>query len=81
MNNGKFVLAMQRQYVQAQKDVHSLINKSRQLLLPIDITFQLFDYIVVPILLYVSQVWGMRIVTKKLHLELCRMVFRSTNYF
>ena len=65
MNNGKFVLAMQRQYVQAQKDVHSFINKSRQLLLPIDITFQLFDYIVVPILLYVSQVWGYENCDKK----------------
>ena len=61
--NGRFVNAKQRQFVQAQKTMHSLIQKSRQLLLPIDIIFQLFDHTVVPMLLYGCEVWGLRIVT------------------
>ena len=71
--NGRFVLAKQRQYVQAQKAMYSLIKKSQQLLLPI---FQLFDHTVVPILLYACEVWGYENgdIIEKLHLELCRMV-------
>ena len=60
--NRRFVLAKQRQYVQVQKAMYSLTKKSRQLLLPIHIIFQLFDHTVVPILLYGCEVWGMRIV-------------------
>ena len=36
----------------------SLITKSRRLALPVDIQCELFDKIVVPILLYGSEVWG-----------------------
>ena len=46
--------------MQAQKTMYSLIKNSRQLLLPIDIIFQLFDHTVVPIFYMV--VW-LRIVT------------------
>ena len=73
--NGRFVLAKQRQYVQAQEAMYSLIKKSRQLLLPIDIIFQLFDHTVEPILLYGCEVWGYENcdIIEKLHLEFCRM--------
>ena len=59
---------------------YSLIKKSRQLLLPIDIIFQLFYHTVVPILLYGCEVWGYENcdIIEKLHLEFCRMVM-STN--
>ena len=74
--NGRLVLAKQRQYVQAQKAMHSLIKLSRQLLLPIDIIFQLFDHIVVPILLYGCEVWVYENcdIIETLHLEFCRMI-------
>ena len=49
---GRFVLAQQRQYVQAQKAMYSLIKKSRQLLLPIDIIFQIFYHTVVQFFLW-----------------------------
>ena len=55
--NGRFVLAKQRQYVQAQKAVYSFINKPQQLFLPIDIIFHIFDHTVVPILLHGCEVW------------------------
>ena len=74
--NGRVVLAKQRRYVQAQKTMYSLIKKSRQLLLPINLIFKLFDHSVVPILLYGCEVWGYENcdIIEKLHLEFCRMV-------
>ena len=36
----------------------SLITKSRRLYVPIDITLDLFDRLVLPILIYGSDVWG-----------------------
>ena len=74
--NGRFVLAKQRQCVQAQKAMYSLIKKSRQSLLSSDVIFQLFDHTVIPILLYGCEVWGYENcdITKKLHLKFCRMV-------
>ena len=54
----------------------SLIKKSRQLLLPIDIIFQLFDHTVVPSLLYGCEVWVYENcdIIEKLHLEFYIMV-------
>ena len=43
---------------QAEKAVNSLIKKSRSLLLPLDMQFELFEKLVKPILLYGSEVWG-----------------------
>ena len=43
---------------QAEKAMYSLIKKSRSLLLPLDIQFELFDKLVKPILLYGSEIWG-----------------------
>ena len=81
--NGRFFLAKQRQCVQAQKAMYSLIKKSPQILLPIDIIFQLFEHTVVPILLYGCEVWGYENcdIVKKLHLEFCRMVTCQQIYF
>ena len=36
----------------------SLITKSRRLDVPIDITLDLFDQLILPILIYGSEVWG-----------------------
>ena len=56
--------------------MYSLIKKSRQLLLPTDIIFQLFDHTVVPILLYGCDVWRYENcdIIEQFHLEFCRMV-------
>ena len=48
--------------MQAQKAIYSLIKKSRQLHLPTDIIFQLFDHTVVPIFYMAVKYGGMRIV-------------------
>ncbi len=43
---------------QAKCAMFSLIAKSRELNLPIDLQSELFDILVLPILLYGSEVWG-----------------------
>ena len=56
--NGKFSKAIKKQINQARKAMFSLLTKSRRLSLPVDIQIELFEKIVLPILLYGSEVWG-----------------------
>ncbi len=56
--NGNFHKAITKQISQAKRALFSLIGKSRQLQLPVDIQSHLFDSCIVPILLYGSEVWG-----------------------
>ena len=56
--NGRFLKNSQRLFDQARKAMFSVLNKSRKLLLPVDIQLQLFDTLVAPILLYGSEVTG-----------------------
>ena len=62
----------------------SLLRKSRQLQLPIDIQLQLFDVLVKPVLLYGCDVWAHEgtDILEKLHLRFCKYalgVNKSTN--
>ena len=56
--NNTFYKSISRQISQAKKAMFSLIIKSRRLDVPIDITLDLFDKLVLPILIYGSEVWG-----------------------
>ena len=56
--NGHFTRNNQRLFDQARKAMFSVLKKSRKLLLPIDIQLQMFDTMVLPILLYGSEVTG-----------------------
>ena len=56
--NNTFYKSIERQISQAKKALFSLITKSRRLDVPIDITLDLFDKLVLPILIYGSEVWG-----------------------
>ena len=56
--NGTFVKAIERQIQQATKAMYSLLTKSRRLCLPIDITCDLFDKTVLPVLIYSCEIWG-----------------------
>ena len=55
--NGSFKPAQKHLYNRASRAMFSLITKMKKLMLPIDIQIELFDRIVVPILLYGSEVW------------------------
>lgn len=56
--NGRFQKHNQRLVDQARKSMFAVLRKARRLHLPVDIQIQLFDSIVVPILLYGSEVSG-----------------------
>ena len=58
--NGSFKKAIKKQISQARCATYSLIAKAHQLFLPIDIVIQLYDQLVLPILLYGSEIWGFR---------------------
>ena len=54
--NGRFIKNNQRLYNQARKAMFAVLSKFRKLHLPVDIQLQLFDSMVIPILLYGSEV-------------------------
>ena len=49
---------MAKQLGQARKAMFILFSKARILRLPVDITLELFDKTIVPILLYGVEIWG-----------------------
>ena len=51
-HNGSFKLAITSLCTQASRAMYSLIGKSRRLDLPIDLQLELFDNLVLPIMLY-----------------------------
>ena len=56
--NGKYKKMIQKQITQARKALYCMLAKARKLQLPIHIQCQLFDNLVLPVLLYGSEVWG-----------------------
>jgi hypothetical protein len=56
--NGKFKKAINERVLQGRRAMFSLLSKSNMLNLPLDITCQLFDTLVTPVLLYGCEVWG-----------------------
>ena len=57
--NGSFKKAIGQQIIQSRKAMFGLLERAKKLRLPIDITCELFDRVVTPILLYGCEVWGM----------------------
>ena len=56
--NGKFKVAIEKQINQARKAMFSMLSKVKKLMLPVDIQLDLFDKLVLPVLLYGCEVWG-----------------------
>ena len=80
--NGKFTVCKKHLYNQAQKAMYSVLRKSRKKGLPIDLQLQLFDNVVLPILLYGAEVWGHENneMIEKLHLKYCRILLNVNRY-
>ena len=74
--NGKSTVAKKELYDKGNRAMFSLLRKSRQLQLPIDIQLQLFDVLVKPVLLYGCEVWAHEgtDILEKLHLRFCKYV-------
>ena len=56
--NGKMDKAIDKQITQASRAMYSMLTKCKRLALPVDIQCNLFDNLVMPILLYGSEIWG-----------------------
>ena len=61
---------------QTRNAMFSVMKKSRKLSLPIDIQLHLFESMIVPILLYGSEVWGCENVDiiNQFQLKFCKML-------
>ena len=56
--NGSFVRHKTHLVGQSRKAMFALLKKSKELYLPIDLQIELFDSLILPILLYGCEVWG-----------------------
>ena len=56
--NGKFTDAIEKQINQAHRRLFVIKSKKEKFNLPIDIVLDLFDKMILPILLYGSEIWG-----------------------
>jgi len=76
--NNTLKKAQDKQIIQAKRAMYSLIIKSRKLRLPLDIQVELFDRIVVPVLIYGSEVWGFENIAQieALHAQYCKQLLR-----
>ena len=74
--NNKFRKAQVKQINQARRAMYSLLSKTYQLHLPMDILIELFDQLVLPILLYGSEVWGFETIKdlELLHMKFCKQI-------
>ena len=71
-----FKKAQIKQINQARRTMYLLIVKARKLKLPVDLELDLFDRLVVPILLYGCEIWGYEDLDqiKKLHTQFCKQM-------
>ena len=74
--NGSYKLAALELVKQGSRAMYALLAKCRKLDLPVDLQLELFDALVVPILLYNCEVWGFKYVelAEKLHLKFMKYV-------
>ena len=81
--NNKFRKAQTKQLNQARRAMYSLLSKTYHLHLPIDILLELFDQLVLPILLYGSEIWGFDVLKdlEIFHMKFCKRILnvRKTN--
>ena len=76
--NGKFSVAIKRRHDQASKAMFAIIGQCRKLDLPCDTALELFDRIVVPIMLYGCEVWGFGNIDilERLQLKFCKILLK-----
>ena len=73
--NGSFTKAIDKQLTQGKKAYYALLSKVYRLRLPVDISRELFNYLVLPVLLYGCEVWGYSNIE---HLEILYRKFIKT---
>ena len=80
--DGSFKKAIDKQIAQATKSMYALLQKVKILKLPIDITCQLYNACVIPVLLYGSEIWGFSDLDKveKFHRNFYRIVLKTHKF-
>ena len=76
--NGTFIKAIKRLYGVASRAMFSILSKSRSLHLDIDTQLHLFNSMVVPIMMYGSEVWGytdLKLI-ERLQLRFCKIILK-----
>jgi hypothetical protein len=76
--NGTFNVAIKRLYDIANRAMFEVLKKGKSMFLDADIQLKLFDTVVVPILLYGSEIWGFSNLNliEKLHLRFCKIILK-----
>ena len=61
--------------------MYSILGKSRVLKLPVHLQLKLFDSLVLPILIYGSEIWGYENchLFEKLHKKFCKIILNVSN--
>ena len=79
--NGNFKKDINKQVCQARQAMYALLSKSGKLHLPIDVICDLFDKIVLPILLYGSEILGFENVTQVeiFYMKFLKKILKSAN--
>ena len=74
--NGKFSKAQQELFDKGNRAMFSILKRSRQLKLPIDLQIHLFNAIVLPTVLYGCEVWAPEdcVILEKLQLRYCKYI-------
>ena len=76
--NGRYTKAINERVNQGRRAMFGLLSKKNQLNLPLDITCELFDTLVTPVLLYACEVWGFENINaiETLHVKFCKMLLK-----
>jgi len=79
--NGKFTHAKKKLSEQTQEPLYALYSKTRNLIIPVNLQFKLFDSLIEPILLYSSEDWGFENIDmlEKVHLNYLKNVLSVRN--
>ena len=74
--NGKFTCARKKLTEQAKKALYALYRKIRNMSVPVDLQLRLFDSLVLPVLLYSSEIWGFENIDiiEKVHLQFLKRI-------
>ncbi len=77
--NGKFLQARKAVLSQSTRAMFLVLSKIPKICLPIDITLDVFDHMIYPVLTYGCEIWGYENCTmlERLHLKFCNYLFNN----
>ena len=76
--NGRFRKTINERVCNARRAMYSLLSKSNLMNLPLDITCELFDSLVTPVLLYGCEIWGIESIAEieTFHVKFCKRILK-----